>query len=154
MCSDSYSSSSSCSYLVVESLRQTQFSSSQFWTSYFVVPMALMSRLKQSIHLFRSSSSSSPRWYHLQSLSSNVFLVSSLYVAKPPQSYFPAPLCDILYIQSLPGVIDEWYLLLQRGYGDDGDNTFSEDDRFHAQDPWIQDGRHDGESQKLSRCSQ
>ena len=43
--------------------------------------------------LLRSSSFSSPRWYHLQSLSSDIFLVSSLYVAKPPQSCFPAPLC-------------------------------------------------------------
>ena len=51
--------------------------------------------------LLRSSSFSSPRWYHLQSLSSDVFLVSPLYVAKPPQSCFPAPLCDVLYIQSL-----------------------------------------------------
>ena len=55
--------------------------------------------------LLRSSSFSSPRWYHLQSPSSNVFLVSSLYVAKPPQSCFPAPLCDVLYRQSLPDVI-------------------------------------------------
>ena len=32
-------------------------------------------------------------------------LVSPLYVSKSPQSCFPAPLCDILYIQSLPDVI-------------------------------------------------
>ena len=43
--------------------------------------------------LLLSSSSSSPRWYHLQSPSSDVFLVLHLYVAKPPQSCFPAPLC-------------------------------------------------------------
>ena len=43
--------------------------------------------------LLRSSSFSSPRWYHLQSLSSDVLLVSPLYVAKPHQSCFPAPLC-------------------------------------------------------------
>ena len=30
-----------------------------------------------------------------------VVLVSPLYVAKPPQSRFPAPLCDSLYLQSL-----------------------------------------------------
>ena len=48
--------------------------------------------------LFRSSSFSSPRWYHLQSLSSDVVLVSPLYLAKPPQSCFPAPLCDVLYL--------------------------------------------------------
>ena len=51
--------------------------------------------------LLRSSSLSSPGWYHLQSLSSYVVLVSPLYVAKPPQSRFPAPLCDTLYLQSL-----------------------------------------------------
>ena len=42
------------SHLVVGSLWQTQFSSSHSvlsWTSSFVVPMALMSRLTQSIHL-------------------------------------------------------------------------------------------------------
>ena len=55
--------------------------------------------------LLRSSSFSYPRWYHLQRLSSDVFLVSSIYVAKPPQSCFPAPLCYVLYVQSLPDVI-------------------------------------------------
>ena len=45
---------------------------------------------------------SSPRWYHLQSLYSDVVFVSPLYVAKPPQSCFPAPLCDVLYFLSLP----------------------------------------------------
>ena len=44
-------------------------------------------------------------WYHLQSLSSDVFLVSSLCVAKPPQSCFPSPLCYVLNFQSLPDVI-------------------------------------------------
>ena len=51
--------------------------------------------------LLRSSSLSSPGWCHLQSLSSYVVLVSPLYVAKPPESRFPAPLCDTLYLQSL-----------------------------------------------------
>ena len=51
--------------------------------------------------LLRPSSLSSPGWYHLQSLSSYVVLVSPLYVAKPPESRFPAPLCDTLYLQSL-----------------------------------------------------
>ena len=51
--------------------------------------------------LLRFSSFSSPRWYHLQSLYSDVVLVSPLYVAKPPQSCFPAPLCDVLYFLSL-----------------------------------------------------
>ena len=51
--------------------------------------------------LLRSSSLSSPGWNHLQSLSSYVVLVSPLYVAKPPESRFPAPLCDTLYLQSL-----------------------------------------------------
>ena len=57
----------------------------------------------ETVHpsLLWSSSFSSPRCYHLQSLSSDVVLVSSLYVDKPPQSCFPAPLCDVLYIQSL-----------------------------------------------------
>ena len=51
--------------------------------------------------LVRSSSLSSPAWYHRQRFSSYVVLVSPLYVAKPPKSSFPAPLCDTLYIQSL-----------------------------------------------------
>ena len=55
--------------------------------------------------LIRSSSFSSSMWYHLQSLSSDVFLVSSLYVAKPPQYCFPAPLCYVLYFEFLPDVI-------------------------------------------------
>ena len=55
--------------------------------------------------LLRSSSFSSPGWYHLQSLSSDVVLVSPLYMSKPHQSCFPAPLCDVLYLQSLSGVI-------------------------------------------------
>ena len=38
--------------------------------------------------LLRSSSHSSPGWYHLQSLSSDVVLVSPLYVAKPPRLAF------------------------------------------------------------------
>ena len=42
--------------------------------------------------LLRSSSLSFPGWYHLQSLTSYVVLVSPLYVAKPPESRFPAPL--------------------------------------------------------------
>ena len=54
--------------------------------------------------LLRSSSFSSPRWSHLQSLSSDVFLVSPLDVAKLPQSCFPAPLCGVLYLQCLPDV--------------------------------------------------
>ena len=57
----------------------------------------------ETVHpsLLRSSSLSSPGWYHLQSLSSSVVLVSPLYVANPPQSRFPAPLCDTLYLQAL-----------------------------------------------------
>ena len=55
-----------------------------------------LSRLGPSISL-RCSSFSSPRWCHLQSLSSDVVLVSPLYVAKPPQFCFLAPLCDMLY---------------------------------------------------------
>ena len=52
-----------------------------------------------------SSSPYSPKWYHLHCLSSDVFLVSSLEVPSPPQSRFPAPLCCVLYLQSLPYVI-------------------------------------------------
>ena len=54
--------------------------------------------------LLRSSSLSSPRWYHLPSLSSDVVLVSPLCVAKPPQSCFLAQLCGTLFLQSFPGV--------------------------------------------------
>ena len=55
--------------------------------------------------LLRSSSLSSPRWYKLQSLSSDVFLVSPHDVSKPPQYCFPAPLCGVLYLKSVPDVI-------------------------------------------------
>ena len=37
----------------------------------------------------RRSSSSSTRWYLLQCVSSNAFLVSSLHISTPPQSCFP-----------------------------------------------------------------
>ena len=57
------------------------------------------------LSLLRSSSSSSHRWSHFQSISSDGFLVSSLHVSKPPHSRFPAPLCGILHLQSLPDVI-------------------------------------------------
>ena len=50
--------------------------------------------------LLRSSSLSSPGWYHIQSLSSYVILASSLYLAKPPPR-FPVSLSDTLYIRSL-----------------------------------------------------
>ena len=50
--------------------------------------------------LLRSSSLSSPVWYHLQRLSSDVVLVSPLYVAKPPESRFPAPLSDSVWPQA------------------------------------------------------
>ena len=55
--------------------------------------------------LLRSSSIPSPRWYHLQSLSSYVVLVSPLDVPKPTKSCFPAPLSDVLYFKSLTDVI-------------------------------------------------
>ena len=62
------------------------------WTSSFVVLMALMSRLTQSIHLCFGL----PRFLlpggTISSLSSGVFLVSHRYVSKPPQSRFLAPL--------------------------------------------------------------
>ena len=53
--------------------------------------------------LLRSSSLSSPRWYHLHSLSNDVGY--RLFTAPNHQSSFPAPLCDVLYLQPLPGVI-------------------------------------------------
>ena len=73
----SSSSSSSHSHLVVESLSHADTILLQpviSWTSSFVVPIALISRLTQSIHasLLRSSSFSSPMWYYLQSLSYDV----------------------------------------------------------------------------------
>ena len=42
---------------------------------------------------------------HLQSLSSRIFLVSFSSHVHTTQSPFHAPLCDVLYIQSLPDVI-------------------------------------------------
>ena len=70
------------------------------WTSSFVGPMALMSRLTQPIHLcfVLHRFLLSRTWYNLQNLSSDVFFVSTLDVSKPPQSSFPAPLCDILFL--------------------------------------------------------
>ena len=63
-------------------------------------------------YLLLSSSHSSARWYHLQSISSDVFLVSPHGVAKPHQSCFPAPLCDVPYFKSLPDdiIVFTWYL--------------------------------------------
>ena len=55
--------------------------------------------------LQRYSSFSSPRWYHLQSISPDVLLVSPPYVAKPPQSCLPVSLGDVLCLQCLPDVI-------------------------------------------------
>ena len=75
------------------------------WTLSFVVPMALVSRLTQSIHLCFGL----PLFLLPGGTISRVFLPtyswSRLYVAKPPQSCFPAPLCYVLYFQSLPDVI-------------------------------------------------
>ena len=76
------------------------------WPSSFIVPMALMSRLTQSIHLCFSL----PRFIlPMVVLSPESFFRRNLglafYVSKPPQSCFPAPLCDVLYFKSLPDVI-------------------------------------------------
>ena len=69
-------SSSSRSHLVVVSPRQTQFSSSQLsWTSSFVVPMALMSRLTVHPSLLRSFFS---QMVPCQEYFFDVFLVSPL----------------------------------------------------------------------------
>ena len=51
--------------------------------------------------LLRSFSFSSPRSYHFQNVSSDVVLVSPLYVAKPPLFCFPPSLSDILSLQYL-----------------------------------------------------
>ena len=99
-------SSSSHSHLIVRSLRQRQLSSSQFCHGrHRLHVMVASSHVSVGIvhpSLVRSSySSSSPWWYQLQSLSSDVLLSSSLPVSKPPQSRFPAPLCNVLYLRSL-----------------------------------------------------
>ena len=62
--------------------------------------------LVDTVHpsLLRSSSHSSPRWYHIQSLSSDIVLVSPLRTAKPRQCCCPAHLSDTLYIQSIPDI--------------------------------------------------
>ena len=73
--------------------------------SYFVVPMALMFRLAQSIHICFGLPLILLPSGTISSLSSDVVLVWSFHVSKPPQSRFPASLCDILYTQSLPDVI-------------------------------------------------
>ena len=57
------------------------------------------------LSLLRSFAFSYSMCYHLQSLSSDVFLVSPLDVTKPHQSCFPVPLCDVLWVKSLPDVI-------------------------------------------------
>ena len=73
---------------IVMSLRQTHFSSSH--VCHRLQLMLSRYQLTHSISLLRSPYSSSARWNHLQSLSSDVFLVSSLHISKPPQSRFPA----------------------------------------------------------------
>ena len=70
------SSSSSRSHLVVGSLRQTQFSSSHGSVMDLVYSRSDGSHVSvDTVHpsLLRSSSLSSPGWYHLQSLSSDVY---------------------------------------------------------------------------------
>ena len=96
-------SSSSRSHLVVGSLRQTQFYSSQFCHGLHLLRSDGSHVPVDTVHpsLFRSSSLSSPRWYHLQSLSFDVFLVSPPDVFKPHQSCFRAPLCVLFSTLSL-----------------------------------------------------
>ena len=73
------------------------------WTTSIVVPMALMSRLTQSIHICFSLF----RFLHPGGTISRVHLPtwswSRLFTWQnhAPQSRFPAPLCDALYIQSI-----------------------------------------------------
>ena len=52
-------------------------------------------------YLLRSSSLSSPRWYHLQSF---ILFVSPLDMPKPPQTCYPVHLCAVVYFKSLPDV--------------------------------------------------
>ena len=100
------SSSPSRSQLVLGSLRQTQFSSSQFCHDMdFIFCRSDGSHVQvDKFHpsLLRSPSLSSPRWYaiFMESLFSDVFLVSPLDVSKQHQSCFPATLCDVLYFKS------------------------------------------------------
>ena len=65
-----------------------------------IVSMSLMARLTQSIHLCFGLPLLFLPGGTISSLSSGVFLVSPLYVAKPP-----APICYVLYLQFLPDVI-------------------------------------------------
>ena len=70
------------------------------WTS--LLPIYLMSRLNGTFHpTLLWSSSSSPMWYHIHSLSSNNFksLISSVPVFNPPMFLFLFLRC---YLQSLP----------------------------------------------------
>ena len=105
-------SSSSRSHLVVWSLRQTQFSSSQFCHGLHRSDGSHVSVDTVRPSLLRSSSPYSPGWYHLQSLSSNVVLGSSLHVSKPPQFCCLTPLCDILYIHTHVYYVDMSYFML------------------------------------------
>ena len=112
-------------HLKVGSLQQTQFSSSQFCHGLHLLSQYLLSRLTQSIHLcfglpillLSSTLYSAPsysrimrrsRWYHLQSFLKRIIGLASLRV-QPPQSRFPAPLCDILYLQSLPSSLSVFF---------------------------------------------
>ena len=101
------SSSSSLSQLIVGPLRQTQLSYSQFCHGLYLCCPDSSHVSVDTVHPspLWSSSFSSPRWYHLKCLSFDVFLFSSFHMSKPLQSRFPEPLCDVLYLQSLPGVI-------------------------------------------------
>ena len=77
------------------------------WTSSSVIPIALISRLTQSFHLCFGL----PLLLLPGCTISNLCLPTLswsrlfLHMSKPPQSCFPAPLCDVLYLQSLPDVI-------------------------------------------------
>ena len=79
-------------WLCMGSLWQTQFSSTQFChiLHLFFCRSDGSHVTVETVHpsLLRSSSLSSPRWYHLQSLASDVFVVSPIDVSKPPQPCF------------------------------------------------------------------
>ena len=65
--------------------------------------------------LLRSFSLSSPGWYHLQSLYSDIVLVSPLYVAKPHESRFPAPLCATLSLRHSLHSVSPWCFRFSHG---------------------------------------
>ena len=102
-----FSSSSSRSHLnSVGSLLQIQFPSRLFFHGlHLLFSQVSVDTVYPPLLWSSSPSSSSIRRFHVQCLSSDFVLVSSLHMSKVPQSNFLAPLGDIIYLQSLPDVI-------------------------------------------------